>query len=180
MGVDCTMIREESSLWRQPMSDSRWQEVIAGLKTEMALLDQGLVQSLAGRICEAVQRLDSFMTKYCGITCSSCDDPCCSADGIFYNRADMLYLLAMGITSLSGQTRTRPHQPCRYLTSGGCCLPRVARPYVCVWFLCEAQMELFQRESGSTQRQFIRNLESIRADRLRIESLYGNLFPKLA
>jgi hypothetical protein len=171
---------EESSLWRQPMSDSQWREVIAGLKTGVAMLDQGSVQSLARQISEAVQWLDSIMTKYCGITCPGCNDPCCSANAIFYNQTDMLSLLVMGINLPPGQTRTHPFQPCRYLTPNGCCLQRIARPYVCVWFLCEAQMDLFRDETGSTQRHFIKSLESIRMNRLRIESLYEKLFPNSA
>jgi hypothetical protein len=174
------MIQEESSLWRKPMSDSKWQELIADLKSSMAMLDQGSVQPIAKRICHAVQWLDLIMAKYCAITCSSCDDPCCGAEAVFYNRTDMLSLLAMGIAPSPGQTRTSPNQPCRYLTPAGCRLPRIARPYVCVWFLCQAQMELFQSESGSTPREFIRSLESIRADRMRLESLYEIRFPKLA
>jgi hypothetical protein len=168
---------EESSLWRQPMSDSHWKEVIACLKARMAVLDLGSIQSLADQIDEALQWLNPVMTRYCDITCPGCDDPCCSANAIFYSQTDMLSLLAMGISPPPGQTRTRPFQPCRYLTSNGCCLQRIARPYVCVWFLCEAQMDLFQEESGSTQRQFIKSLESIRMSRLRIESLYEDTFP---
>jgi hypothetical protein len=171
---------EESSLWRQPMSNSQWREVIAGLNTRMAMLDQGSLRSLARQIREAVQWLDPIMTKYCDVTCPGCDDPCCRANAIFYNRTDMLSLLASGISPPPGQTRTRPLQPCRYLTSNGCCLQRMERPYVCVWFLCEAQMKMFKDESGSTQRQLIKSLECIRMNRLRIESLYESLFPNQA
>jgi hypothetical protein len=171
---------EETSLWRQPMSDSQWRQVTAGLKSGMAMLDQGSLQSLAWQISEAVQWLDTIMTKYCDITCPGCDDPCCSAGAIFYNQTDMLSLIVMGISPPPGQTRTQPFQPCRYLTSSGCCLQRIARPYVCVWFLCEAQMDLFRDESSSTQRHFVKSLESIRMNRLRIESLYEKLFPNQA
>jgi hypothetical protein len=171
---------EESSLWRQPMSDSQWQEVVASLKTRMAMLDTRSFQSLAGQIREAVQWLEPMMTQYCDLTCPGCDDPCCRANAIFYNRTDMLCMLAMDISPPPGQTRILPFQSCRYLTSNGCCLQRIARPYVCVWFLCEAQMELFKGESGSTQRQFIKSLECIRMNRLRIESLYEHLFPNQA
>ena len=163
---------EESSLYRQPMSSSRWREVTERLRTGLALLDQEAVQSSAGQIREALQWLDPIMTRYCAITCPHCKDPCCQAQAIFFNRTDLLFLIASGTSLPPGQTRVSPLAPCRYLQSTGCCLPRTARPYVCVWYLCEAQMDLFGEERAATQRLFVMHLEKIRRNRLRLESLY--------
>ncbi len=87
----------------------------------------------------------------------------------------MLSLLALGISPSSGQTRTVPFEACRYLTPIGCSLHRAVRPYVCVWYLCEAQMELFRSEKASTQRLFVKHLQRLRLARLELESLYENL-----
>ncbi len=168
---------EESSLYRQPMSSSQWREVTEILRAELALLDQEAVQSSAGQIREALQWLDPVMTEYCASTCPSCKDPCCHAQAIFFNRTDLLSLIASGTSLPPGQTRVSPLAPCRYLQPTGCDLPRIARPYVCVWYLCEAQMELFGEERASIQRHFIRHFENIRLNRLRLESLYESRSP---
>ena len=166
---------EESSLYLRPMSDPEWQEVVQNLRNRVALISQEPFQSSAAQIGEALQWLDPVMTKYCELTCPQCIDPCCNAHAIFFNQTDMLSLIAMGISILPGQTRVRPDEPCRYLTPKGCHLERVARPYVCVWFLCETQMDLFWEESASTQRHFVKQFENIRLSRLKLEALFESL-----
>lgn len=166
---------EESSVYRRPMSDSEWLEIMAVLKTGIALLNRAAIQSLSGQLREAFSCLDPVMEGYCRITCPDCSDPCCTARNIFFNRADMLSLLALGISPPQGQTRTLPLEACRYLSPKGCRLHRAVRPYVCVWYLCEAQMELFRSESTSTQRLFVKHLQRLRLARLELESLYENL-----
>jgi hypothetical protein len=166
---------EESSLYRQPMSDLEWQGIMKNFRNRFALIDQEPFQSCAEQIREALQWLDPVMTKYAEITCPQCKDPCCTAHAIFFNQTDMLSLVAMGISLPPGQTRVRPGAPCRYLTPNGCRLQRIARPYVCVWFLCEAQMDLFWEERALTQRHFVKQFEKIRLNRLRLEALYENL-----
>ncbi len=115
--------------------------------------------------------LDQAMEKYCKITCPKCKDPCCNATQIFYSQTDMLCMTALDIVLPQGQTRIHPSKPCRYLAPTGCRLPRIARPYVCVWYLCEAQMDLFQQESASTQRHLISALACLRVNRLKLESM---------
>jgi hypothetical protein len=166
---------EESSLYRRPMSDSEWQSIMAALKDEIARLDQKTIERLAGQILGAFRWLDPVMEGYCEITCPSCKDPCCLAKNIFYNRADMLSLIAQGVTPPSGQTRTRPGASCRYLTPHGCRLDRAVRPHVCVWYLCEMQMDLFRGERASTQRLWIKHLEQLRLSRIEIESLHEDI-----
>jgi hypothetical protein len=163
---------EEPSLLRHPMSDEEWQEATAALSAEMARLDQERIQDLGLQIREALAWLDRIMTRYCGTTCPLCPDPCCRARGIFYNQTDVLALVALKIKHPPGQTRTLPGTPCRYLTATGCCLERIARPYVCVWYLCEAQTELLWEESPGFQRRFIHVLKCIRANRLRLQALF--------
>jgi hypothetical protein len=167
---------EESSLYRQPMSDRQWQESLAVLNTRMDLLDQNLVQEATGALRAAYDWLEPIMERYCEITCPACTDFCCQATRVFFNHTDLLTILALGLTPPPGQTRSGAAEPCRYLTPAGCSLKRTVRPYVCVWYLCEAQMALYREEPAKTQRRFVATLESIRANRLRIESHYESLF----
>jgi hypothetical protein len=170
---------EESPLYRQPMTDRQWQANMEVLKTRVVLLDQEIVQSAAREIRVAYDWLEPHMERYCEITCHACSDSCCHAARIFYNQTDMLSIIALDTDPPAGQTRARASDPCRYLTRAGCSLKRVVRPYVCVWYLCEAQMDLYQEEFASAQRRFVATLESLRANRLRLESHYESHFPPL-
>lgn len=166
---------EETMRCREPISDSRWQELLTVLKRDLHSLDLEPIRLLAGCIAGGIRSLDATMTEYCRLTCPTCEDPCCRGLKVFFNQTDLLYLVALGEQLPVGQTRAHESAPCRYLSERGCLLPRVARPYVCVWFLCEAQMELFQAEPAPFQRQFIMTMQDIRACRLSLESLYEGM-----
>lgn len=167
---------EESGLYREPMEADRWQDLFGTLRSELSRSDMSEIRSLARCIAEKIQSMDAVMTRYCGLTCPSCEDACCTGLKVFFNRADILCLAALDEEAPPGQTRSQPTEPCRYLASDGCRLSRTLRPYVCVWFLCEAQMELLQSESVAFQRKFLKTMQDIRACRLRVESLYEHYF----
>ena len=169
---------EESSLYRLPMSDRQWQKNVAVLKMRMDFLDQSLVHEATGALRAAYDWLEPLMERYCEITCPVCTDFCCQATRVFFNHTDLLTILALDLDPPPGQTRSRAAEACRYLTSAGCSLKRTVRPYVCVWYLCEAQMALYREEPALTQRRFVATLASIRTNRLKLESHYeGHFLP---
>jgi hypothetical protein len=164
---------EETSFYREPMSDSRWQAICEKLQARVLQLPQEQPASLLRQIYQGIQWLDQPMTDFCQATCPTCADPCCTGRAIFFNQADILCLVARrGANLPPGQTRAKAEELCRYLGSDGCRLDRYQRPYVCVWFLCEPQMDIFNTLPSSFQRQFINVLRNIRICRLQLESLY--------
>jgi hypothetical protein len=162
---------EESSAFRAPMTDECWSDAVRDLERQIDPPRRVILEWTAKEISLNIQRLDVLMNRYCEATCPSCDDPCCDGRRVFYNRADLLYLIGTGDHLPPGQTRRTAGEACRYLTPRGCVLPREKRPYVCVWFLCEPQMELFQAEKAATQRKTLNTFLEIRSHRLRLESL---------
>lgn len=163
---------EESSCYRHPMADGCWDRLIDELTARLLSLDWRYVKHLVDAIEEKIKWLDPIMTKYCLLTCQECEDCCCQAREIYFNRTDMLYLAVLNSEIPPGQTRTKHSLPCRYLTPDGCILPRSVRPYVCVWFICEAQIGIFQEEPAVFQRCFLKNVGELREHRLTLESLY--------
>jgi len=173
----CLDKTEESARYRQPLSDAEWREICRRIGGQILELDQQEVQWLAEQIYLGILWLDRSMTEYCQLTCTLCVDPCCTGKEIFFNQADLLYLMALNsMPPPIGQTRSKASAPCRYLTSQGCTLPRPQRPYICVWFLCEPQMELLSASPAAHQRQVIKILQHIRTCRLQLESLYEERF----
>lgn len=169
--MDRTARSEETSLYRFPCGDWEWKQVGESLRKRMNGLGMHRFHKKALEIRAAIEWLDPIMERYCGETCPSCQDPCCNGRNVFYNRTDLITLLACGEPLPPGQTRKTADEACRYLRSSGCSLSRTRRPYVCVWFLCEPQMVLFQGESARLQRQIVRVLGKIRENRLLLESL---------
>jgi hypothetical protein len=168
---------EESVRYRQPLSDPEWQTICQRLGAQILQLDREQVQWLAEQIRLGILWLDQIMTEYCQVTCTSCEDPCCTGKEIFFNHADLLYLTAQNsMPPPIGQTRSKTSAPCRYLSLQGCILPRPQRPYVCVWFLCEPQMELLNTTPPSYQRQVIKTFQHIRTCRLQLEAIYDERF----
>ncbi len=165
---------EESSLYREPLSDAAWREALRRARLGMRDRDQTVLASIVARIDDAIGWLDPVMTRYCEQTCPTCEDPCCRGKRIFFNLADVLVLAARNDWIPPGQTRSMDGEPCRYLVQTGCTLKRAYRPYVCVWFLCEPQMELLAQESVKFQRAFLKAMEAVRAGRLALERLCGD------
>jgi hypothetical protein len=160
------MFEEESNCFRHPLSDGRWRNFFAAAARLLPQEVRRELRSHALCIRRAVEELDPWMDAACAETCPTCRDPCCTAGGIFYNLADMLYLLGLDEAFPLGQTRTRPDAPCRYLGPGGCRLPRIYRPYVCVWFLCEPQARRLTDEPARFQRRVAELYRRIRSHRL--------------
>jgi hypothetical protein len=163
--------KEESNRHRRPIPDNEWRSILASVRRALADLDSSELHSLARRIADGIRQLDDLMTKYCAETCPLCEDPCCDGKDVFYNQADLVYLTALGAAMPPGQTRSRPMEPCRYLGADGCILSRLERPYVCVWFLCDAQMRLLQGEKAVFQRNVVQVMQDIRSSRLMLETL---------
>lgn len=162
----------ETSLLRRPLADDEWQGCLATVREVVVLGGAEVFNGIGERIAGLIQAIDPVMTEYCRRTCPRCADPCCNGRKVFFNRTDLIYLAAIGETSVPGQTRSRPDHPCRYLGVEGCGLSRRLRPYVCVWFFCEPQMELLQAESPRFQRRITDALQEIRQARLVLETLY--------
>ncbi len=154
------------------MSGSQWRTTWSELSARVSEMDQVLLQNLVAIIRDGITWLSRPMQRYCDLTLGLCDDPCCSATNVFYDRTDMLYLIGLGEACPDGQTRSVGDRACRYLSATGCILPRIYRPYICTWFLCDPQVRLLQQEPTRYQREFQRTLYTIRQARLLLESFY--------
>jgi hypothetical protein len=163
---------EESARYRYPMSSMEWWEAVERIRDGVSALDQEEVQRSMHCITWGIEWVDPVMNRYCMETCPTCQAPCCTGKEVFFNQADLLYLTALNTQIPPGQTRSYPWEACRYLGEKGCILSRFHRPYVCVWFLCDAQMKILSHEPNRFQRRFLETLQKIRAHRLALESLY--------
>ncbi|MFH1138730.1 MAG: hypothetical protein V1816_21850 [Pseudomonadota bacterium] len=104
----------------------------------------------------ALENLESWFelfNRYCRETCPSCRAACCREARVAYDFRDLLLIHALGLEPPPHQLRRHEEEHCRYLGPGGCGLPRVIRPFVCTWYLCQPLLDLYRRESPRFQRE---------------------------
>jgi hypothetical protein len=66
------------------------------------------------------------------------------------------------------RAKKRDTEPCRYLPSKGCSLPRWQRPYRCTWYFCQTLLEEMPGESAGEYRKFITALRRLQSCRQRL------------
>jgi len=157
---------------KQPYNAKQWRELSRKLKDNFAPHDREQMQTLAQGVREALLWCDETMDRYCNNTCHGCQDFCCQADGIYFDLPDLIYILTLDNDLPTSQTRAIRGAPCRYLGEEGCILPRMCRPFICTWYLCEPQMALLEAEPISFQKQFTAVMQLIRRCRQQMLAMH--------
>jgi|GEM_PF-796286 len=171
-------ITEEPDNFRRFISQKNWKRIRTQLYNtfqELPHRDKKHLHETALLIARAIDILDPFMDHLCAITCPYCQDICCHASHVFYNETDLFYLTALGEYYPEEQTRTNPYQKyCHYwMHDLGCTIDRIYRPYVCVWFLCEAQMQEMTNTFSERERRIIADTyRFIRVARLYLTEIF--------
>ena len=159
---------------RRPLSPLHWQKfnkiISAWLRRNHEISRPA--RSWARVIKANLEWLDPHFQRYVEASYHRCPDPCCQATKIFFDRADLLYLHSLPTSIPHSQTRIKSGDLCLYLTEQGCVLPRIHRPYICTWFMCDLHYECFGGEQPKIQREFVRRLVQIRHHRQKLSLLY--------
>lgn len=125
------------------------------------------VERLAAMIEQNVAIADGILAELCGKTCISCCDICCARATIWYDFRDLLLFFALHKELPPSQIVKGGGAACPCLTSQGCMLPRIRRPFVCTWYLCTLQKQYCEQQY---------ELESILAEikvmRTRLEDVF--------
>jgi len=159
---------------RRPLSPLRWQQynqiISAWLARSMEICRSA--RSCALIVKENLEWLDPFFQRFVEDSYHRCQAPCCQATDIFFDRADLLYLQSLPASIPLSQTRSKSGDPCLYLTEQGCALPRILRPYICIWFMCDLHYQCFVAEPARIQRELVHRLAKIRHHRQKLSFLY--------
>ena len=91
--------------------------------------------SLARGVAQCIADLDGTMGTLCAACCPNCRHNCCHRATVWYDFKDLIFLHIKGMTPQS-QILRPSRGPCPHSGRRGCLLPRVARPYICTWYLC--------------------------------------------
>ncbi len=93
---------------------------------------------IANSYKEEMSRLDPVIQEFTKKICPYCGTVCCRQKFGLPNGEDIVTFWALGITPPEYDRFRDLNGPCQYLTSNGCHLPRINRPFRCTWYFCEA------------------------------------------
>ncbi len=155
--------------------DEEWNQVLVSLQAIENKGKERLTQlfSIAKKIQRKFEIMSEPMEKLCSHTCINCEDICCLRATIWFDFKDLLYIYfgtrkfpESQIKKVTLKNKTRA---CNRLTKKGCILPRIARPFVCTWYLCPAQKEYLAHYYPKLILDFDQTLFDIKELRNKIE-----------
>lgn len=155
-----------------PRSTPRWRSSNDALARLLARHRPGLAPAavMARRIRHAVDTLVPAMTALCRRTCRFCPDPCCINHTVWFDFRDLLLFHLLDEPIPARQAATEKGEPCPYLTGRGCRLPWRMRPWMCLSYVCPAQLAILKNEERSRSAIIYNKINRIGNYRLRMEA----------
>lgn len=110
-----------------------------------------------------------FLDDLCGLTCPWCPEPCCLTAEVWIDFKDLLFFHLGGHPFPDKQLRSNSNDVCRCWRPKGCDLPRMARPWICTWYLCPTQKAILGRKSRRTRDKLSRLIQDVKICRRQME-----------
>jgi hypothetical protein len=132
--------------------------------------DMNRAVALARDIEAGLESIFLLLDDLCAVTCPWCPDYCCLTAKVWIDFKDLLLLHLMGHEIPPAQLLGDLKKTCRYWSLRGCRLPRIARPWICTWYLCPTQKANLCQRPKSVQDKFMRTVQAIKTGRKAMES----------
>jgi hypothetical protein len=153
-------------------SMATWQEANRSLnfliQNKLSELDRAM--SLAQKVQDQLASIFSILDDLCKATCPWCPDPCCLTAKVWIDFKDLLFLHLGRHQIPPAQLLPNLKKVCRYWSLKGCVLPRMSRPWVCIWYLCPTQQANLRQKARHTQDKFSRLIQAVKACRTEMEA----------
>ncbi len=133
-----------------------------------------LFQDVKGRL----ERLIPWIDELCANTCPWCPAPCCLFAVVWFDFADLLFLHLSSQQIPPSQPQQVAKIPCRYLGARGCTLPRISRPWICTWYLCDSQLANLRKRDDDAQDIFNQALQAVKEGRREMEAEFIRVVAK--
>jgi len=125
---------------------------------------------IAAVIRQELELIFPLLDTVCRLTCPWCPDPCCIVTKVWYDFIDLIFLHLIEVPLPPGPLAFRPEDPCRYLSSKGCQLSRLIRPWGCIQYTCPTQRKNLHRYRPDDERQIDLAFNKIRDRRSQLET----------
>jgi hypothetical protein len=151
---------------------AQWREAQQSLARMASHHDEALQSTsvLAEDIHRRLQKLFPLMKAIGDHTCTRCADPCCETARVWYDFRDLVLYHLLHVKLPAVQPTDSAGGGCRYRSRRGCTLERIARPWICTWYLCPAQKAVLLEAGESFRSTILTGIEGIGQDRKRLES----------
>ena len=143
--------------WATPIS---WQAANQAVDYHLQRYRSDLKQPaiVAQEIKSGLDSIFPILDELCAHSCAWCPEPCCLSASVWFDFKDLLYLHFNKLSISPTQPKANLKTPCLYLGIRGCRLPRIARPWICTWYLCPTQTAKLrnghQSKGGALKRAF--------------------------
>lgn len=132
----------------------------------------GPAREIARRIESRMTELFPLMSELCRHTCPDCREPCCRVATLWHTFEDLLFLHLTEQTIPESQPLRRFQEPCRHLGPCGCVLDRMARPWICTWYICPPQTARLRKSGIEEKKKADAAMEDIKAWRRDMEEAF--------
>jgi len=124
---------------------------------------------IAQKTRSCLESIFPSLDDLCLNTCPRCPDVCCLSASPWYDLRDLIFLHFNQLSIPLSQTISSSEETCRYQNHKGCSLPRIARPWICTWYLCPAQTANLKERTINRWQALSRVLGKIKAHRKKME-----------
>ena len=126
--------------------------------------------AVAAGIRAELEAIFPLIDAVCQRTCPWCPDPCCIVTRVWYDFIDLLFLHLIEAPLPPGPLAYRLEDPCRYLASRGCRLPRLIRPWGCTQYTCPVQYTSLRHFDPAAEKKLDGALGRVRESRYQLEA----------
>jgi len=153
---------------------SIWNEVNSSINYLIDLHKDSLgeVFKIAYGIKDNLLSLFPLQDELLKTTCVNCQSPCCGTATVWLDFCDLIFIHLTEQIVPDYQLIEKQSDSCRYLTAGGCIIPRLSRPWVCTLYLCPPQMALLRGKGGTVRKDNDEIIKSIKLYRKNLEKLF--------
>ena len=148
-----------------------WQEANFSIETHVRRYQTELEQAAltARKLRHLLVSIFSDLDDLCMATCPWCPEPCCLSASPWFDFCDLLYLHLNQLEIPRTQPIHTYSDTCCYLSSRGCTLSRLIRPWICSWYLCPVQTAYMKKKGRRRWEAFNRMVWEIKKGRKRLE-----------
>lgn len=175
-----SIIHERQELGIPWASPAAWHAANQAVDYHLHVYRTDLKQTeiLARKIKSGLNLVFPVLDELCAHSCPWCPEPCCLKASVWYDFKDLLFLQFSRQPVPPAQPRASLRTPCRYLGPRGCRLRRIARPWICIWYLCPTQTAKLRNGLQGNQELLNRAFDQIKAERNLLENEYIRIISK--
>lgn len=159
-----------------PWSSSKsWTQALLSLEMSMHTSWEKLTSSrtIAAQLEGLYRQVDLQLDAVCTLTCPDCNDNCCRRATVWYDLRDLLSVFFITGHFPTAQIKKSSTNQCRHLSSMGCLLPRVERPFICTWYICSEQRQKLDTSSSLKEKtSLLVDIQQIKQARGELEKAF--------